>query len=34
MRCVDILHQQIMHIIVLVVELVKTNISQSKESKM
>jgi len=33
MRDIDILHKQITHIIVLFVELLKTNVSDHKESK-
>ena len=33
MRSIDILHKQITHIIVLLIELLKTNVTQQKESQ-
>jgi hypothetical protein len=33
MRCVDILHKQVTHIIVLLIEHMKTGLTQQKESQ-
>ena len=33
MRCVDILHKQLTHVMVLIIELVKTNVMSQKESQ-
>ena len=31
-RCIDVLHRQVTHIIVLLVEFLKTNVQEKKES--